>query len=140
MKSCSRCHEFKTLAEFDHSRSSRDGHHHRCKTCDRERDKQRLADGSLARSNRRWQAFHPHAVAAHKAVAAAVRRGEIVRGPCCVCGKPSVGKSSHGHHDNHRKKLDVIWFCKAHHDEHHRLERLNGIGQFTFQFWQEASK
>lgn len=135
MKSCSRCHAFKTLAEFDHSRASRDGRHHRCKQCDRERDRQRLANGSLSRSNRRWQAHHPAAVKAHRILQAAVRRGEVQRGPCVACGKPSA----HGHHDNYSKPLDVTWLCHACHVEHHRLERLNGVGQFTFAFWKEAA-
>ncbi len=135
MKSCSTCHEFKTLAEFDHSRASRDGRHHRCKPCDRERDTQRLLDGSSARSGRRWQAHNPEAVKAHKILQAAVRRGEIERLSCELCGDPK----SHGHHPEYSKPLAVTWLCLHCHHEHHRLIRLNGVGQFTFDFWKEAT-
>jgi len=123
------------LAEFDHSRSSRDGRHHRCRECDRKRDKERLKNGSLARSHRRWAAHHPQAIAAHRALQKAVRRGEIKRGPCAECGKPS----SHGHHDDYSKPLEVEWLCHRHHVEFHRLERLHGHGQLFFDFAKEGA-
>jgi hypothetical protein len=53
------------------------------------------------------------------------------RGPCIDCGKPG----EHGHHENYSKPLDVVWFCRAHHIEHHRLERLYGRGQSLFSFF-----
>ncbi len=135
MKSCSCCGTFKPLADYDHSRSSRDGHHHRCKTCDRKRDRQRRADGSLARAYQRWQSFHPQAVATHRAFRAAVKRGEIMRQPCELCGDPR----SHGHHDDYSKPLEVSWLCQLCHIEHHRLERLYGKGQKLFSFMGEGS-
>jgi len=133
MKSCSKCHAFKPLAEFDHSRSSRDNHHHRCKVCDRRRDKQRLKDGSLQRSNERWKSHHPRAAAAHRAVRNAIKRGDIQRGPCVECGKPG----EHGHHDDYSKPLDVTWLCLVHHHEHHRRERFYGRGKSLFSFIME---
>jgi len=136
MKSCSRCHAFKPLAEFDHSRRSRDGRHHRCKVCDRRRDRERLADGRLARSIQRWQAHHPRAVEAHRILRAAIKRGDIQRSPCSECGKPS----SHGHHDDYSKPLDVTWFCHLCHMEHHRQERFYGRGQGLFNFLMEGAR
>jgi hypothetical protein len=136
MKSCSQCHAFKPLADFDHSRSSRDGRHHRCKVCDRRRDKQRLKDGSLHRSNERWKNHHPKAAKAHRILHAAIKRGDIQRGPCSECGKPGA----HGHHDDYSKPLAVTWLCLHCHHELHRLERFYGRGQSLFNFIMEGNE
>lgn len=42
----------------------------------------------------------------------AIRRGEIQRQPCEVCG---TELRVHGHHDDYTKPLDVRWLCVAHH-------------------------
>lgn len=128
-KSCSRCHEFKTLTEYDHSRASRDGRHHRCKVCDRKRDRQRIASGALSASSAGWQRRNPEKVKAHRILQSAVRRGEIQRQPCAVCG----AKGEHAHHDDYGRPLDVVWLCLRHHHERHRLERLFGPGQMVFE-------
>ncbi len=134
LKPCSHCREWKPLAAFDHSRASRDNRHHRCKTCDRLRDKQRQTQGTLQKSIRDWQKRNPQAVAAHKLVKLAIRRGELQRLPCLICGNPR----SDAHHEDYSKPLDVLWFCHAHHIEHHRLERLYGKGQTLFDFFMEG--
>lgn len=131
MKPCSRCRAFKPLAEYDHARNSRDGHHHRCIKCDRPRDKQRHRNGSMKASINGWRKRNPHAVAAHKAVREAVKAGTLKRLPCCVCGSANV---IHAHHDDWSKPLVVTWFCHHCHMEHHRLERLYGRGQGFFAF------
>jgi hypothetical protein len=133
-KSCSYCHAFKPLEAFDHSRKSRDNHHHRCKACDRKRDKQRLANGSHARSIREWTHRNPAAAKAHRLLRAAIKRGDIKRGPCIECGKPGA----HGHHDDYNKPLDVTWLCHLCHMEHHRQERLYGKEQTVFEFFWEG--
>jgi len=136
MKSCSRCHAFKPLADFDHSRRSRDGRHHRCKVCDRRRDKQRRADGSLSRSIRDWKQRNPIASKAHRILRNAIKRGDIQRGPCSECGKPGA----HGHHEDYSKPLVVTWLCHPCHMEHHRLERFYGHGQSIFSFIMEGQQ
>lgn len=45
----------------------------------------------------------------------AVRRGEVLRRPCAVCG----AVQSEAHHDDYARALDVRWLCKAHHEQHH---------------------
>lgn len=133
-KSCSQCHQFKPLEAFDHSRRSRDNRHHRCKRCERRRDKERAKSGSLSRSARRWANRNPHAVEAHRLVRQAIRRGDLKRGPCCVCGSDK----SHAHHDDYSKPLAVTWLCLLCHIEHHRQERLYGNGQTLFSFFMEG--
>lgn len=44
-----------------------------------------------------------------------VKRGKIERKPCIVCGS----KKSQGHHTDYSKPLDVVWFCRRHHFDHH---------------------
>jgi ribosomal protein S27AE len=51
----------------------------------------------------------------HDVVYQAIRRGELVRQPCEVCGATKV----HAHHDDYSKPLDVRWLCSRHHRLHH---------------------
>ncbi len=52
-------------------------------------------------------------------VSAALKRGDLVRGPCEQCG----ADPAEGHHDDYAKPLDVRWLCNPHHREHHREMR-----------------
>lgn len=56
-------------------------------------------------------------LAANRAVNAAIRRGQMHPELCNVCG----AKSAQAHHDDYRKPLDVVWLCRIHHEERHRL-------------------
>lgn len=58
-------------------------------------------------------------------VANAIKRGDLVRMPCEVCGDPN----SQGHHKDYDKPLDVMWLCQQHHTDWHREngEGLNGV-------------
>lgn len=47
----------------------------------------------------------------------ALRRGQLERQPCEVCGE-----HAEMHHDDYSKPLEVRWLCKRHHAEHHRIE------------------
>lgn len=57
--------------------------------------------------------------AARKAVRNAIRRGDIKRQPCEVCGAIRV----QAHHDDYSRPLDVRWLCPVHHAEHHAKAR-----------------
>ena len=48
---------------------------------------------------------------AHALVEAAIKRGELLRKPCQVCGSEPVD----AHHPNYSKPLDVEWLCRSHH-------------------------
>lgn len=52
---------------------------------------------------------------AHALVTRAIKRGELVRKPCRVCGNPR----SHGHHTNYARPLSVRWLCAEHHKAAH---------------------
>lgn len=52
----------------------------------------------------------------------AIKRGELVRLCCEKCSKIK----SEAHHPDYSKPLDVRWFCRTHHVEHHKE-----IGSYT---------
>jgi ribosomal protein L37AE/L43A len=68
--------------------------------------------------NRHFKA-RPDRYAAKLALKAAIRRGELVKQPCEVCGEIKV----HGHHDDYSKPLAVRWLCMTHHWDVHRQLR-----------------
>lgn len=47
----------------------------------------------------------------------AIRRGIIKRGPCVECGTPKAD----AHHNDYLQPLEVVWLCRLHHEELHRL-------------------
>ena len=54
---------------------------------------------------------------AQQALANAVRDGKLSRQPCVRCvetGREQYG-TSHGHHEDYSKPLEVIWLCPMHH-------------------------
>lgn len=59
----------------------------------------------------RYKIANPQKVRAHIAVHAAVKRGQLSRMPCEVCGEMKV----QAHHDDYSKPLTVRWLCKQHH-------------------------
>ena len=58
---------------------------------------------------------HPEKWYARGVVAYALKRGDIKKGPCVVCG---VTKTQ-AHHPDYSKPLDVIWMCSLHHNRFH---------------------
>jgi hypothetical protein len=69
------------------------------------------AGGKTARYNEKYPEKH----AAHRMMTSAIRKGELVRGACEVCGEIKTD----GHHDDYSKPLDVRWLCRKHHIEAH---------------------
>lgn len=67
--------------------------------------------------DRRWVARNRDRKNAQLRVQYAIRRGYIKRQPCKVCGKPNA----HAHHEDYTKPLAIIWLCRKHHNEHHKL-------------------
>jgi hypothetical protein len=66
----------------------------------------------------RYRERHPKKVAAHTAVYIATRNGKLNRPEACSrCGV--VSSIVHGHHPDYDRPLEVIWFCRRCHDEHH---------------------
>lgn len=49
-----------------------------------------------------------------------IRRGILKKQPCIICGE-----KAQMHHDDYSKPLEVIWFCRKHHLEHHKKLKEN---------------
>jgi hypothetical protein len=52
----------------------------------------------------------------------AIRRGDLVRKPCEVCGD----SRTQAHHDDYEKPLDVRWSCRQHHVDLHTKAKAEG--------------
>lgn len=76
-----------------------------------------------ASQERHKRAYKARYRGAHNQIGNALRRGLLARKPCSVCGK----ERAEAHHPNYKKPLEVIWLCRKHHKELHRLygERLS---------------
>lgn len=62
----------------------------------------------------KWNRANPDAIRAHGIVARAIRRGELVRQPCEICGA-----AAEAHHERYENPLTVTWLCRFHHRRHH---------------------
>jgi hypothetical protein len=72
----------------------------------------------LAR-HREWYKRHPDRDRATQAVAAAVKRGDLVRpDTCSKCGGADVG-GIEAHHEDYTKPLEVVWYCVPCHAKRH---------------------
>lgn len=71
-----------------------------------------------AARTKKWAAANPEVRAAHYALRNAVRRGEVVRETCFVCGA-----EAQAHHASYAEDMRtcVTWLCPTHHGEAHRL-------------------
>jgi len=59
---------------------------------------------------------------AYVAVRAALIMGDLVRRPCEIClslGLPSSRRTTHAHHEDYDRPLDVRWLCPQHHQRLH---------------------
>lgn len=133
-KKCFKCGQTKTLTRFYTHPRMADGHLNKCAVCTR-RDVQenyvRRRDAYLAYERSRsgqphrlallrsQKMKHPEHWKARIAVHNAVRRGKLKRLPCEVCGVAKV----EAHHEDYSRALVVVWLCRKHHKERHRMER-----------------
>jgi hypothetical protein len=53
---------------------------------------------------------------ARNAVQRAIKNGLLIKQPCLICGE-----DSESHHPDYSRPLDVIWLCRMHHRETHKL-------------------
>jgi hypothetical protein len=98
-----------------------------CSACHKKR-----LDAYYARERERTRAWskayglkYPEKRRAHMLVGEAMKRGDLIRQPCSVCGK----LKTHAHHEDYTKPLDVVWLCPKHHGERHRAMRAEARGE-----------
>ena len=49
-----------------------------------------------------------------------IKRGKIIKTNCVICDSADV----EAHHNDYAKPLDVIWFCRKCHLDHHEKEQI----------------
>ncbi len=76
-----------------------------------QREQYRLNSLHWSQENREKRHAHSH-------LWYAIQTGRVVKEPCEVCG---TEENIHGHHEDYSKKFDVIWLCREHHLERHRI-------------------
>jgi len=60
---------------------------------------------------KKYRELNKDKIKAHYILNNAIKRGEIKRNPCEVCGNTKV----QAHHDDYNKPFDVHWVCTIHH-------------------------
>lgn len=133
MKICRICKIEKSLTDFYKNTKCPDGYDKRCKNCMSKLmhekhvktytpEKGRLQKvhskemGWQQKSERRMKLKYRDKVIARIKVCRAIKKGELKRMPCAICGEAKV----FGHHKDYSKPLDVQWLCMTHHVEEHR--------------------
>ena len=130
MKKCFKCGEEKPLSEFYRHKQMVDGHLNKCKSCtkkdsteNRNANIEKIRAYDRGRGNRQapnyikhWRESNPEKWKCHIKLNNELRKENITRKPCEVCGTTD---SIHGHHDDYSKPLDVRWLCAAHHKQLH---------------------
>lgn len=140
MKKCIRCGRPKDRSQFYAHPKMADGTQNKCKACCIAAERLRRLDpvtGPAIRAydcarfqrperkamalayQRKMRARYPGKYRARMAVQNAIRSGTLVKKPCEVCG---TTQQVHAHHDDYRKPLEVRWFCRPHHWDHHRTK------------------
>jgi ribosomal protein S27AE len=134
MKACFKCHAVKPLIDFYKNSGMPDGHVNKCKECNkkdvleyrqsniekvREYDRQRGKLPSRIKKSieitKAWRAADKRRMAAHNAVARALKKGLLVPQPCSKCSS----EVTVAHHEDYDKPLDVVWLCQACHKKRH---------------------
>ena len=155
MKVCKGCKEEKSPSCFYRNKTTRDRLAQYCKLCSsakcrewREKNKERLREyeSKRAKTEKRillnksyasredvrarfrvkrndWKKKNKRKKQAHEMVLYHLGKGTLKRSPCSVCGSLKVD----AHHCDYSKPLDVMWLCRAHHMQWHRIhgEGLN---------------
>lgn len=142
LKTCFKCGQSKARNCFYKHSEMSDGLLGKCKECakkdalehrlnnlekvrryDRERAKNPERARTASEISAAWRKEDARRSSAHNKVARAVRKGELTKKPCCICGS----EKSLAHHESYDRPLDVTWYCQVHHKQRHKEMVLQGI-------------
>lgn len=102
--------------------AERTAHNRRRKKAEKEAPGTRYRE-QKAREAAKWRKKNPDKTKAHSAVQWAITSGKLIRKPCAVCGQKSPVEQ---HHNDYKKRLDVVSLCP----EHHRIIHTDFDGHF----------
>jgi len=146
-KKCKGCRVTKPIEGFDLHPRGTHGRRATCKPCVAEGKGERKTTpeqrARYAQLNRkpdavakqraaaaRWRAENPAATRAMDRLNAAIRKGLVVRSPCCQVAGCGATSNVVGHHYDYVASLEVAWLCKTHHRRLHNgteLELIEGL-------------
>jgi hypothetical protein len=115
---CSRCRQWKPLAEFHSNPSRRLAASGYCGECFAGWTKEHGVDSAARVRRYRDNPTNVGKELARQAVRTALRTGGLNKGPCEIGGDCS-GRIE-AHHDDYSKPLEVRWLCRRHHGRSHR--------------------
>lgn len=134
-KECFKCKTVKPFLEFYKHSKMTDGHLNKCKECAkndvllhrkqnlekiRQYDRDRAKNPDRREANTEitkiWRAEDRRRQKAHNAVSRSIKKGELIRQPCCRCNE----KKSLAHHEDYDKPLYVMWLCQPCHKQRHK--------------------
>jgi ribosomal protein S27AE len=141
-KTCFKCNAIKPFEMFYKHSGMADGHVNKCKECnkndvttyrnknlekvrayDRQRGKEPERAKVMSAFTKAWRSEDKRRIAAHNAVARAIKKGSLLKLPCVRCGT----EKSVAHHEDYSKFLDVMWLCSpCHRKRHKELNLMNG--------------
>tara|TARA_R110000868_G_scaffold96010_2_gene264110 strand:- start:2285 stop:2710 length:426 start_codon:yes stop_codon:yes gene_type:complete len=134
-KKCFKCKVTKPLLDFYKHPEMPDGHVNKCKECNkndvmehrlknlekvRQYDRERGKNPDRIKANteitRIWRAEDFRRRKAHYSVSQAIKKGILIRQPCCRCNETK----SLAHHEDYDKPLNVMWLCQPCHKQRHK--------------------
>jgi hypothetical protein len=141
-KRCFKCGLVKDRSLFYGHKGMADGLLGKCKECtkkdsndrrlanietvreyDRNRSKNKERIDYSREISKKWRKEDSRRMQCHNAVARSIRKGELLRLNCCICGS----EKSVAHHESYDRPLDVVWYCQVHHKERHKKMAIEGI-------------
>lgn len=136
-KKCFKCGMTKNESEYYRHPEMGDGRLGKCKECTkkdvqnnywarvdyyRAYDRKRNTDPRRIKDRMDYYKEYPKIRYAKNRVYDALKKGDMKKGVCAVCGSNEV----QAHHDNYNKPLDIRWLCSHHHREWHTKNKPKG--------------
>jgi len=131
-KLCARCGEEKPNNQFYKNHRMKSGLSSYCKPCYSARAqaaelKRRWRKANLEKArqitNKTCKAYrkrYPERQIAKRVIERAIRRGDLIRQPCIICG---ITENVHAYHEDYSMPMRIIWLCR----KCHRLEHSGGL-------------
>lgn len=124
-KACKKCGITKPSSSFYKNKSKTNGIASSCIECEKAHHKVRIKRQDHLDLRQkildRWKERNQDKCNAHKKVRSAIRSGKLHKKSCLVCGK----SNAHGHHDDYKKPLHLMWLCPQHHTLRHKVFKNN---------------
>lgn len=142
-KRCFKCRKTKPVESFYPHKQMKDGRLNKCKNCTKKDVRRRYYDpesrerireyerrrfksperkAKILEYQRARRTKFPGKERARARVRQAIKRGDLIRMPCEICG----AARTEAHHTDYRKPLEVRWLCFVHHRKEHG-QRMRGL-------------